>query len=152
MAGFRTSGEDGLIGDINVTPFVDIALVLLIIFMSTSAVIVKTALDLEIPVASNAKETDGNQIISVLLNDDNSLELNGESISKEEIVTFLKKEVDRNRSRTTSADTVEAKETQVLISAKGEHNYQQVIDLIDLVKGTGVNAIALNTRIENDDV
>ena len=147
MAGFKSDNDDDLIGDINVTPFVDVALVMLVIFMATSAVIARTALDLEIPVAANSEEKEGPPILSVVLNEDESVALNGEPIDRPALENALRRQVQENQSARNDKGKPDPVETQVLISARGEHPYQKVVDLIDLVKGTGVNAIALNTKV-----
>ncbi|PIW00084.1 MAG: biopolymer transporter ExbD, partial [Deltaproteobacteria bacterium CG17_big_fil_post_rev_8_21_14_2_50_63_7] len=55
MAGFKTSGDDDVLSDINVTPLVDVVLVLLIIFMVTASAIVKAAIAVDLPKASTAE-------------------------------------------------------------------------------------------------
>ena len=143
MAGFKTDNDSGLIGEINVTPFVDVVLVLLIIFMSTSTVIIRTALDLDIPVASNAETMDETAIHSILLEEDNTLELNGEPSDEKTLIRYLKRAVAESKRRRKNG---KSEPVQALISAGGDHDYQDVVHLIDVVKGTGVGAIALNTR------
>src|SRR6185503_19084945 len=49
-----TAEDDGLISSINIIPFVDIVLVLLVIFMLTSATIVRASLKVELPKAASA--------------------------------------------------------------------------------------------------
>ena len=50
----RDDEEADIIADINVTPFIDIMLVLLIIFMMTSSVSFKSGVDINIPTSSSA--------------------------------------------------------------------------------------------------
>src|SRR5438270_13839382 len=54
--GAQDDGDDGITG-INVTPLVDITLVLLIIFMVTATYIVKETIEIELPRAANAGES-----------------------------------------------------------------------------------------------
>src|SRR5215212_10170414 len=56
MAGMNRDDDDGLISDINVTPLVDIMLVLLIIFMVTAKIIVSQSLPLDLPKAAAGQE------------------------------------------------------------------------------------------------
>lgn len=144
MAGFKLDKDDTLIADINVTPFVDVILVLLIIFISTSTVIVRTALDLDIPVAANADQVEASPVLSILLNEKNQISLNGKAVNKTRLDQLLRQEVSRRKQKSSAG---KKDPVQVLISARGEHPFQSVVDLIDLVKGTGVNGIALNTRV-----
>src|SRR5262252_222181 len=57
MAGNVTEPEDESINGINVTPLVDITLVLLIIFMVTATYIVKQTIEVELPRAAHGGET-----------------------------------------------------------------------------------------------
>src|SRR5690349_2781673 len=54
--GSRGGDEDGLITDINVTPLVDVVLVLLIILMVTATAIVSKTIPVELPRASTAEQ------------------------------------------------------------------------------------------------
>ena len=49
MAGAIHDGDDDVIAEINIIPFVDIVLVLLIIFMLTSAAIVRASIQVDLP-------------------------------------------------------------------------------------------------------
>ena len=55
--GFRVEEEnEDSINEINITPFVDVVLVLLVIFMVTTPMMVKTAMDLKLPSAENTDQ------------------------------------------------------------------------------------------------
>ena len=54
MAAVTHNDGDDVIASINIIPFVDIVLVLLVIFMVTSTVIVKAAIKVDLPTAANA--------------------------------------------------------------------------------------------------
>lgn len=56
--GFNSAGEDDLISGINVTPLVDIVLVLLIIFLITAPVIYQSAIKVQLPKAKTGQEAD----------------------------------------------------------------------------------------------
>ncbi|HSN29541.1 MAG TPA: biopolymer transporter ExbD, partial [Kofleriaceae bacterium] len=70
----------GIIAEINVTPLVDIMLVLLIIFMLTAHLIAKQAIEVELPRASNAT-TLKPTTIAVTLTSDGSLYLNDKAVT-----------------------------------------------------------------------
>src|ERR1700760_976181 len=57
MAGSASDDDDDAITGINVTPLVDITLVLLIIFMVTASYIVKETIEVELPRAAHGGET-----------------------------------------------------------------------------------------------
>ena len=140
MAGFAGNRNgDGLMSDINVTPFVDVSLVLLIIFMATSAIIIRAALEVDVPVAANATSKEEPTIRSIILKSDGSLAMDGKPVTREGLAAALEK--DRSKSPRTRA----------IVSAGGRHAYQAVIDLIDLLQGAGVSAIALNTKYKEEE-
>ena len=55
MAGGANSDDDGLIAGINVTPLVDVTLVLLIIFMVTAKIIVSQGMPMDLPKAASGE-------------------------------------------------------------------------------------------------
>src|SRR5687768_17926903 len=56
MAGSDSEDEDGLISGINVTPLVDVTLVLLIVFMVTAKIIVSQGMPMDLPKAASGEE------------------------------------------------------------------------------------------------
>ena len=63
MAGFTSGGDDDVLSNINVTPLVDVVLVLLIIFIVTASLVFKNAIEMKLPEAQS-----GEQAASGLLN------------------------------------------------------------------------------------
>ena len=139
MAGTGSSYDDDADGgdsitDINVTPLVDITLVLLIIFMVTAKYIVNPAIEVELPKAAS-----GNQVVQKTLgftlgkpqaDQDPQLFLNGVAISWSDAAQQVK---------ALSSDS----DVQAVISADRTVRYEFVVKLIDLVKTNGVLKFAL---------
>src|SRR5260370_5619670 len=70
---------EGLLAQINIIPFVDIVLVLLIIFMLTSATIVRSSLKVELPKAASG----GSQVettLNLVYSKDDKLLVNGQAV------------------------------------------------------------------------
>ncbi len=135
MAGGTLGGGKGrrpaTITDINVTPLVDIMLVLLIIFMVTTTVIVKDSIPVKLPVASTG-EAKKVSILAVTVDAKGKLYLNGEAANKDKIRAFIKQE----RGRGTKLEAV--------IAADRDTTHGQVVGLIDLVRAEGVTKFAIN--------
>ena len=123
--------EDGPISDINIIPFVDIVLVLLIIFMVTSTTIVKAALRVDLPQAASAGES-VQTTLNIVFTPEDELFLDGSQVTREELAALVKQSVAGNP------------ETQAVISADKGNPYGDVVALIDLVKQSGVKTFALN--------
>ena len=133
MAKLRDGGDDeGLLASINIIPFVDIVLVLLVIFMLTSAAIVKASLKVELPRAASG----GSKVESTLTfmrTKAGELFVNGQKIgSLAEAADIVRREVAANPK------------VQAVISADKGVEYGQVVEIIDTVKHNGVGTFALD--------
>ena len=135
MAGSASFGGDEepgrMIVDINVTPLVDITLVLLIIFMVTASYIVSPAIKVDLPKAASGTEQ-AKTTLSLTLAKDGALYLNGERSNDEAVVKYIRSELPGKP------------ELQAIIAADGGVPHRDVIHVIDLVKRTGVHRFAIN--------
>ncbi len=135
MAAFETKKDDDVIASINIIPFVDIVLVLLIIFMVTSTAIVKAAIKVDLPKAANAGATVATTL-NLVISKERELFLDGELISQSEAGKRIRKKAD------------EVDDVQMVISADKALPYGEVVTIIDFVKGSGVSSFALNIEKE----
>jgi biopolymer transport protein ExbD len=126
--------DDGPISSINIVPFVDIVLVLLVIFMLTSAAIVKASLRVDLPKAASAGAR-VESTVNLVLKKSGELTLNGD------VVPSLA-EAGKIVKRATAANP----KTQAVIAADKGVPYGSVVDLIDLVKSNGISAFALDVE------
>ena len=86
--GYGNDDDSGrMIVDINVTPLVDITLVLLIIFMVTASLIVNPGIKVDLPKAASGTETT-KSTLALTLNKEGVLFLNGERSSDEGVVAL----------------------------------------------------------------
>ena len=131
MAGGASQDSDGIISDINVTPLVDIILVLLIIFMLTANLIEKKAIEMELPKASTGESTDPTTL-ALSLTKTHVLYLNGTEITPASLRPRLE-EVAKKDSK-----------AQAIIAADKDVSHGEVIGLIDLVRQAGIFKFALN--------
>ena len=137
MAGGASSyGNDDdsgrMIVDINVTPLVDITLVLLIIFMVTASYIVSPAIKVDLPKAASGSEQT-KTTLAVTLNKEGRLFLNGQPSSDEEVVRHIGVELPKNP------------DLQAIIAADKSVAHGDVIHVIDMVKRSGVHRFAIST-------
>jgi biopolymer transport protein ExbD len=137
VAGGASSYEDdeggqAAIVDINVTPLVDITLVLLIIMMVAAPLIVNNpSIKVELPKAQTGDETQ-KSTISLTLRKDGALYFNEDATTEEAVRKRIEDEFARNR------------EVQAIIAADKGVPYGNVMHLIDVVKSLGVTKFALN--------
>ena len=133
------SGDDdgAIISDINVTPLVDITLVLLIIFMVAAPMIVNNpSIKVQLPKAATGDETLKSTLALTLQRQEAggyALYRNGDKIEEALLRTEIPGLVKQN------------KDLQVVIAADRGIAYGDVIHIVDLVKSLGVVKFALNT-------
>ena len=124
--------DEGPLASINIIPFVDIVLVLLVIFMLTSATIVRASLKVELPRAASG----GGRVestINLLYNRQGELFMNGEKLPS------IGAAAGRIR-----AESRQNPKVQAVISADRGVEYGRVVEIIDVVKQNGVAAFALD--------
>ncbi|MFZ4580111.1 MAG: ExbD/TolR family protein [Myxococcota bacterium] len=138
----RTNSGDDIVADINVTPLVDIMLVLLIIFMltSTSIAAMQTpkVVEVNLPAAASA-EAKPSRPLSVVLNKQGQLFLDGKPTTPDQLRTEA-------RSRAKIDPKVPA-----ILSADRDALHGNVIQLMDLLRLQGVTDIAVNTKAQDID-
>jgi biopolymer transport protein ExbD len=135
MAGSVFNDDDEVIAEINVVPFVDIVLVLLITFMLTSSVIAKASFTVELPTAASAGSA-VNGTVNVVIDDQGKLFMNGVETNHERLGAFV--------ARASWKD----KDVQAVISADKKVDYGNVVRVIDVVKANGIKSFALNIQRE----
>lgn len=131
MTAIDQHDDDDVMASINIIPFVDIVLVLLIIFMVTSTAIVKGALKVDLPTAASAGST-VDATLNIVFTTDNLVFVDGDQVARESLPGVIK------------ARVALAPGTQAVISADKMVAYGEVVTLIDLIKQNGVETFALN--------
>ena len=133
MAG-SSQDDDDMITGINVTPLVDVTLVLLIIFMVTASFIVAPAVKVELPQVSKADEPPPRSL-HFLVDPAGALYLNGKHVEEPAVLGLIQKEVAANP------------DVQVLVSADKKVSYGEVIRLLDIVRSGGVKKFAISVEM-----
>ncbi len=137
MAGSTSfsEGDDEMISGINVTPLVDIILVLLIIFMVTATYIVRDTIEIDLPRAAHGGEATGTTL-AVVLTKDGTVYLDGVRRSEAELAARTRAAVRQDR------------DTRAIISADRAALHGAVVHVIDVLKGEGVAKFAINLEKE----
>ena len=132
MAAASTEDQDEITG-INVTPLVDVTLVLLIIFMVTATYVVKEAIEVDLPRAASGGQTVG-PTLAFALDRDGKLFMEGAAVSTEAA---------RDAVRAAVAKSPEAR---AIISADRAVSHGRVVEVIDLVKREGLTRFAIDVE------
>lgn len=125
--------DDDVIAEINIVPFVDIVLVLLIIFMLTSSAIVRASISVDLPTAASANES-VSSTLNIVVKEDGSLYRDGDPTTLDALGEHV--------SRAAWKD----KDLQAVISADKSVDYGEVIGVVDVIKENGVKSFALNIQ------
>jgi biopolymer transport protein ExbD len=134
MAGtLGKSSKGGIIVGINVTPMVDVVLVLLVIMMVSATYIVSQSLKVDLPKAASGTDA-VSSIATITLAKGGKLYFNQQPITEPELIDKLKSSVAENA------------EINVIVSADKDVTHGSVVHAIDLAKGVGVTHFAINVE------
>jgi biopolymer transport protein ExbD len=135
--GAKFDDHDEIINDINVTPFVDVSLVLLIIFMVTATYIVAQSIPVDLPEAGTGEDIV--TTLAITITDNGDIFLDG-------------KKVDDTKLEKTILDTKrENDDLRVIIAADKAVRHGHVVRVIDLVRKLGVAKFAINIDAEEEE-
>jgi biopolymer transport protein ExbD len=132
--GARPGEDDDLITDINVTPLVDVVLVLLIILMVTATAIVSKTIPMELPKAATGEQTPSTLAVSIDHN--GQVYLDTIPVNNEEL-----------RARVRAAKEIE-EDLRAVIAADGRIEHAKVVQIIDILRQERVTKFAINVRPE----
>jgi len=128
MAGGSSDSDEAITG-INVTPLVDITLVLLIIFMVTAKIIVSQSVPLDLPKAASG--TDVQTVFSIIMAANGSAQLDSKPIPNDDALFAIAREAHAKNA-----------ELRAVIKADAAVPHGRVIHVLDLLKQAGVSKIA----------
>lgn len=132
------SGNDQLMSDINVTPFVDVMLVLLIIFMVTTPLMVQ-GVDVNLPTATSQALPSNEEHLIISIDNDLKVYINDLEVS----VAFLTQKLD------SVLENLDKK--SVYLKADKQVPYGVVVNVISKIKKAGIDSLGMITLPEDDE-
>lgn len=124
----------GVVSDINVTPLVDVMLVLLIVFMITMPVLTQS-IPLELPTAGIEKQTEPKKVVRVAINLDGTY-IGDKMVSEEELKAAFVSQFN------------EDKEAVIAISADVAVEYRHVVKVLELAQISGLKKVGFVTEVK----
>lgn len=128
----RGNRQRASFSEINVTPFVDVMLVLLVIFMVT-APMMTTGVSLDLPRGDGQAMEDSDRAVDISIDSHSKIYL-GDEIVKPEILVKRVKAMQKSN-----------KDLRVVISGDRAASYGQVIELMSLLRLAGISKVGLKT-------
>ncbi len=118
------------ISEINVTPFVDVVLVLLVIFMVTAPMLVREQMNVNLPKASSGEKSAAKSV-SIVIDKAGTVLLMEKPVPMESLGEEIKRLL------------AESPDAQAVISADEESRHGDVVKVMDILKGAGLTRFAI---------
>jgi biopolymer transport protein TolR len=131
------------INEINMVPFIDVMLVLLIIFMVTAPLITPSMIDLP-SVGKASRQPD--QIIQIVLGKNDSLEM---KVKDKTTTLNLKELASAVKTAQGPRDAASAANSAVVISADKNAKYESVVKVMDTLQRAGIQRVGLSVQLAN---
>jgi biopolymer transport protein ExbD len=123
-----------MIQGINVTPLVDVVLVLLIVLMVAASYTVSQALPLDLPRAKSGQTE--NTALAISIDQEGNLFVDGAASSEDQLVLRVRQEKS-------------AQDLSVLLAADGRTQHKAVVRVMDTLRVLGVTKFAINVAPED---
>lgn len=133
MNGPNNLGLDEIVSDINMTPLIDVMLVLLIIFMVSSSAAIESGLNVDLPQGSTVSEVPSTSLII-------SLTKKGEIAVAGDVVTM-----DQLKARVIKG-LADQKTTTVVLEGDGESSLTNAFDVMNVAREAGAKELAIGAK------
>jgi biopolymer transport protein ExbD len=139
--GSRGKRSSAPMAEINIIPLVDVVLVLLIIFMATTAFIKESGMNMKLPAAKTTEVTaEESTDINIVLTRDDQIFLEGKAASEDAVQTLMIERAKKN------------KESRVIIKGDENIEYKRVVRIMDMAKQAGLPKVALGTKLPDEAI
>jgi len=120
------------LSEINVTPLVDVMLVLLIIFMVTAPML-QTGIDVQLPETRNVTEVNPEERIIISISQEGSLYYGSDAIQFDAIAARLQHDA-------------QSPKDAIFLRADKDVKWNSIVSVIDVIRGAGFDQIKLVTK------
>lgn len=122
--------------EINITPFVDVMLVLLVVFMVTAPMMI-SGINVNLPETTSSPLSGSDEPLTITVTDKGIVYIQDVAIDKAGLIPKL------------IAITKEKKDSRILVRGDKDTNYGNIMSVVGAINEAGYNHISLVTQIEN---
>lgn len=130
-----TRGKKQLMSEINITPFVDVMLVLLVVFMVTAPMMI-SGINVDLPKTASSPLAGKDEPLTITVTDKEMVYIQDIPIESKDLVTKLE------------AITKAKKDSRILIRGDKKVNYGVMMAVVGSINAAGYNHISLVTQVE----
>ncbi len=123
--------DEDIVADINMTPLIDVMLVLLIIFMVSSTAALESGMDIELPKTALTNEKKEAEILVISLGKDGKVAVQGKAVVQEEI------------TRKIASELKNLKTDSVILEGDTAANLGRAVELMDMAKVAGAKNFSI---------
>ncbi|AUN98689.1 biopolymer transporter ExbD [Bacteriovorax stolpii] len=123
--------DEDIVADINMTPLIDVMLVLLIIFMVSSTAALESGMDIELPKTALTNEKKEAEILVISLGKDGKVAVQGKAVVPEEI------------TRKIASELKNLKTDSVILEGDTAANLGRAVELMDMAKVAGAKNFSI---------
>ena len=132
MIGAQDEHAGGMVSDINITPLVDVMMVLLVIFMVTAPLLIPQSIGINLPKTAAIKSPQHPNKGRLAIDENGQLRLDNQAIASELLSKHL-------------ADKAQEEDYALSIEADDNVRYGRVAEVLAIARAAGVNKIAFVT-------
>lgn len=132
--GMKVGGDDNdseIVAEINMTPLIDVMLVLLIIFMVSSSAAIESGMDIELPKAAKTNEKGDGEILILSLDKSGNIAIHGKQVKPEEVTRVIASELEKLKTES------------VILEGDTSANLGKAVELMDMAKVAGAKNFSI---------
>mgnify|MGYP001564193797 CR=1 FL=1 len=132
----RKGRKHQLMSEINITPFVDVMLVLLVIFMVTAPMMI-SGINVKLPQTAAAPIAGNDEPLTISITEDGKVYLQNIIVENNDLIVKL------------TAITNEKRDSRILVRGDRNTNYGTIMNVVGMINEAGYSHISLVTQVEN---
>ena len=127
------------IAEINITPFTDVILVLLVIFMITTPLILQSSIRVNLPNAKSSKGNKASEKVNIVIDKKGSVYIDDKAVTRDE----LKEKIEAMHK--------DKPDLEVVLLSDKFSKFKDIVGVLDVMNEVGIKNLNIATRLESSD-